>query len=491
MRLTASTPRVEERIAFGRQCLERGAFADAVAVAREAASAYAGVEPRLFLVEALLQAGDGTEALAELERLEWNGQDDALVLQRVAQLYTALSRHEDAARCSTRSLVLAPDNPAYLYNYATTMIAVGRLEEAEKSFDRVIAEAPDDYDAYYNRATLRKQTAERNHVAELERLESHGDPKGAVALNYTLAKELDDLGDYARSIQALSRGAQARRAMLSYNVEDDMQTMREIASVFDASFFAANRPGNGDNRPVFILGLPRSGTTLVDRILSSHPDVKSLGEITNFATSLMRLAGRAASKRELVRRTRDLDFAALGKAYSRSIDPFGGKAARLIDKTPVNFLYLGLIATALPDAHIIHVRRQPMDVCYAMLKTLFRMAYPFSYDQRDLGRYYAAYGALMAHWRAVLPGRFLEINYEDLVANQEDVSRRLLAHCDLPWDAQCLSFERNASPSLTASAAQIRQPIYTSSVGLWRRYAARLEPLRLVLNEAGIDPETL
>jgi tetratricopeptide (TPR) repeat protein len=489
--LTASTPRVEERIAFGRQCLERGAFADAVAAAREAVAAYAGVEPRLFLVEALLQAGDGTEALAELERLEWNGQDDALVLQRVAQLYTGLNHHENAARCATRSLALAPDNPAYLYNYATAMIAVGRLEEAEKSFDRVIAEAPNDYDAYYNRATLRKQTPERNHVAELERLVSRGAPKGAVALNYALAKELEDLGDDVQSFQALARGARARRAMLSYNIEDDVQTMREIASVFDAGFFAASRPGNGDTRPVFILGLPRSGTTLVDRILSSHPEVSSLGEIANFATSLMRLAGRAPSKRELIWRTRDMDFTALGSAYSRSINPLGGKCARLIDKTPVNFLYLGLIAMALPNAHIVHVRRQPMDVCYAMLKTLFRMAYPFSYNQTDLANYYAAYDRLMQHWRAVLPGRFLEVDYEDLIANQEAVSRGLVAHCGLEWDPACLSFERNTSPSLTASAAQIRQPIYASSVGLWHRYAASLEPLRMALHEAGVDPETL
>ena len=482
---------VAEQIEAGRACQRRGDFAGALAAARAAVA----VDRRLpaarpLLIETLVQAGEGGEAGRELQSLETDAQRDPQLLQHVAQIYTHLNRHEDAARCNRRAVSITPDDPACLYNFATAMIAMGDFGEAEAALDRVIARAPDDYDAYYNRATLRKQTSAHNHIGELERALATGSAKGEVPLNYALAKELEDIGEYARSFRHLTRAAGARRWMLSYRVEDDVETMKEIALAFDDGFFASSRAGYKDNGPIFVMGLPRSGTTLIDRILSSHPSVASMGEISNFAVALVRQAGPCVSgKRELIRKSRTLDFAALGRAYGHSVDVIGGRAKRLIDKTPVNFLYLGLIAAALPDARIVHVRRGAMDVCYAMYKTLFRMAYPFSYDLGDLGRYYLAYHKLMAHWRAVLPGRFLDIDYEDLVSNQEAASRRLVAHCGLDWDEACLSFERNAAPSLTASAAQVRQPVYRSSVGLWRRYEIELAPLCDLLRRGGIDVE--
>ena len=487
---SAVARQVAAHVERGRGCQQRGEFSGALAEAK-AAVALEGRNPaaRLFLIETLVQAGESGQGLGELQRLDADAQSDPQLLQHVSQLYTHLNCHEDAARCSRRAATLAPENPGYLYNLSTALIAVGQIEEAEAMLDRVIARAPSDYDAYYNRATLRKQTGARNHVADLDRLLAQAPAKGEVALNYALAKELEDLGEYARAFLHLQRGASARRKRLSYRVEDDLDTMDEIARTFDKAFFASPRAGHGDTRPIFVLGLPRSGTTLVDRILSSHGAVTSLGELSNFAVALVRQAGSAQGKRELIRKSATLDFAALGDAYSRSVGAIDALAKRLIDKTPVNFLYLGLIAAALPNARIVHVRRGAMDVCYAMYKTLFRMAYPFSYDLNDLGRYYVAYHKLMAHWRAVLPQRFLDLDYEDLIVNQEDVSRRLVAHCGLEWDDACLSFERNASPSLTASAAQVRQPLYRSSMGFWRRYASELAPLHDVLRRGGIEVE--
>jgi hypothetical protein len=276
--------------------------------------------------------------------------------------------------------------------------------------------------------------------------------------------------------------------MLSYHVEDDVAAMAEIAHVFKPSVFKDAPAGHQDGRPIFVLGLPRSGSTLVDRILSSHSTVTSLGETSDFALALMRSAG-GGDKTTLIRRSASLDFAGLGKDYCSRTGALDGRTLHFIDKTPINFLYLGLIALALPDAKIVHIRRQPMDVCYAMYKTLFRMAYPFSYDLGDLGRYYLAYERLMAHWRTVLPGRFLDLDYEDLVAHQESASRRLLSHCGLAWEDACLAFERNESPSLTASAAQVRQPIHGRSVGLWRKYARELAPLADLLRSGGVDPD--
>ena len=406
--------------------------------------------------------------------------------QQAAQMLTHLNRHAEAERCNARCVAAAPDDPQVLYNWAVALTAVGRLEDAERAYDRVVALAPQDSDAWYNRATLRTQTPACNHVAAIEaRLAATAaDDARRAALEYALAKELEDLGEHARSFAALERGAAARRRRLSYRVDADTAALAEIARTFDSEWSATPRVGDPDGRPVFIVGLPRSGTTLVDRILSSHSKVVSRGESTALAAAVTRCAGDSLGKADLIRRAARIDAARLGTEYCRTL-PAGG-AARVVDKTPLNFLYLGLIRAALPAATVIHVRRAPLDVCYAMYKTLFRTAYPFSYSLDDLAQYYIAYDALMAHWRRTLQGPLLEIDYEELVTHQEAVSRRLIAHCGLDWEPQVLEFERNAAPTLTASAAQVRRPIYTSSMDLWRRYASELAPLRERLAAAGV-----
>ncbi len=450
---------------------------------------------RLLRVDQLRQGGDEAGCVEQLRSLVQAYADrDAWLLQEAGQRMTSLGLHVEAADCFARSLAMQPDHPEYLYNHATALIAMGRLADAETALDQVIAIAPQDSDAWYNRATLRRQTLTHNHVAALERQLARAPVPGVdpVPLLYALAKELEDLGESVHSFANLKRGADLRRERLAYRVEDDIQTMGLIASAFDAEFFSRLPPGHDDVRPIFIVGLPRSGSTLVDRILGSHSTVTSRGERTDFAMELVRTAGTATSKADLVRRSRHLDFSLLGKRYCAHLPTTA--STRQIDKTPANFLYLGLIAAALPQASIVHIRRRPMDACYAMYKTLFRMAYPFSYDLHDLGHYWLAYERLMTHWRSLLPPeRFIEIDYEDLIANQAAVTRRLLAHVGLAWEDACLSFELNAQPSLTASAAQVRQPIYSSSVALWRRYQSQLAPLAAIFRGAGIDidPPTL
>ena len=179
----------------------------------------------------------------------------------------------------------------------------------------------------------------------------------------------------------------------------------------------------------------------------------------------------------------------MGRRYCSTIDGFGDVSARLIDKTPLNFLYIGLVRLALPEAKIIHVRRQPMDICYAIYKTLFRAGYPFSYSLQETGRYFLAYHRLMEHWRKVTPEAFLDVDYESLIAGQESETHRVIHYLGLDWEENCLNFHRNAGPAATASATQVRQPIYSSSVGLWRRYEAQLAPLAGKLREYGISIE--
>ncbi len=437
----------------------------------------------------LLSTGQTRAALAALAAMESATPGDAVLAQRVAEVYTHCGRHTDAHRCLLRAAQVRPDDPRVLYNLAAADLAMGEFDAAEARLDRVIELAPDDFDAWYNRATLRRQTPTRNHVAALESALERAAPRGDVALGYALAKELEDLGEYTRSFRVLARAAGARRKQLSYRVEMDIGAIDAIIAAFGPGVLApaaraAGRTGSG---AIFVVGLPRSGTTLVDRILASHPAVESFGELNDLALAVMQFAGKAADRNALIRRAAAGDHATLGRQYLERVDGYGRSRPRFVDKTPLNLLYLGLIALALPGARVIHLYRDPLDGCYAMLKTLFRMGYPFSYDQTDLGRYYGAYQRLMDHWREHLPHAFLDVDYESLVGDQERETRRLLDWCELDFHPDCLAFHRHAGPTATASAAQVREPMHSRSVGASRRLWEELAPLRAALASSGVE----
>lgn len=488
------------RLLRARARQQLGDFDGMLALARRSEHlAPARPDVQLLLAEALVHAGETAQARTRLRRLEAAAGRDPRLLQHVAELHTHLNDHRAAHRCHQAAVELTPDDPRALYNLSASAIAVGDLTEAENCLDRVIALAPDDFDAWHNRSTLRRQTPAGNHVAELEAALATppGAARGAVALNYALAREHEDLGNYPAAWRHLTAGAAARRQRMAYDVAGDERTMKAIEEAFDAEWLARGEcegradatPGDGA-APVFIVGLPRSGTTLVDRILSSHSRVASLGEINDFALALMRQTGPGLDRLGRVRQAARLDVTALGRAYRESTRGYGSKAPLLIDKTPSNFLYLGLIHRALPEAVVVHVHRHPMDACLGMFKSLFRMGYPFSYDLEDLARYYLGYHRLMAHWRRVLPeGRFLDLGYEALVADPEGQIRRLLAHAGLAWEPGCLRFHENRAPTATASAVQVREPMYSRAVGRWRHYAEGLAPLRARLERGGIRVE--
>jgi hypothetical protein len=351
-----------------------------------------------------------------------------------------------------------------------------------------------DYDAYRNRAMLRKQSTDNNHIAEIVALLDRGTktPSGEVQLCYALAKEYEDLGQYDESFDFLKRGADKRRSMMSYRVDGDVAVLDRLAARFNAELFASATAGCSEIGPIFVLGLPRSGTTLVDRILSSHSAVASLGEINNFAYSLMHEIGQSADKLGLIDLSVQIDFNKLGRRYVDSTRNYGARSVYLIDKTPLNYLYIGLIRLALPNARIIHIRRNPMDSCFGMYRSLFRAGYPFSYSFDDLAKYYLAYRRLMEHWRIVTCGGFLDLSYENLVDDQEKVSREIVDYCGLQWEPACLAFHENTSAVMTASSAQVRQPVYRDALDRWRRYERQLQPLHDLLQRAGvIDQATI
>jgi tetratricopeptide (TPR) repeat protein len=410
----------------------------------------------------------------------------------VAECWTHMGRHLAAERASRTAVAAAPQSVGATYALASALVATGEIDEAEGLYDRVIAAEPADWDAWTNRSTLRTAMPDRNHVAALEAALSRAQSSShaRIALGYALAKELEDLGEYAAAFAHLHDAAAVRRAGMRYDVEADVATIDAIAAAFSAERLAGAPPPGSEPGPIFVVGLPRSGTTLVDRILASHADVTSLGELQDFALALMQTNADAIDKRSLIDRSACMDHARLGEEYCRRLDELSDARGFVIDKAPLNYLYIGLIALALPSARIVHVRRGAMDGCYAMFKSLFRMGYPFSYSQDDLAAYRVAYARLMDHWRTALPGRMVEIDYETLVGHPEPQIRRMLAELGIAWDDACLSPHRNSMPVATASAVQVRSPIHDRSVGLWHRYENQLTPLADAFRAAGLSLET-
>ncbi|MCR8923611.1 sulfotransferase [Dasania sp. GY-MA-18] len=443
---------------------------------------------RVQLAAALQQNVQITEALAEAAAIEndpkLQTEADPAVWDALATVYTHCGNLERAQYWYEQAVAAAPDSLHFQFNLATAYRGNGQFDKAEAIYDAVIAKNPQDYEAYANRSQLRKQTPDANHISEMAGLLAQGiaEWREESRICYALAKECEDVARYEQSFSYLKRGADLRRQHMSYQVSSDVEAMDKIIATFSAELVQQTRASCDSAEPIFIIGLPRTGTTLAERIVDSHSEVRSAGELQNFASQMIKqvmaqFPGQQLSKLALIEKSTELDFAALGQSYIDSTRPMTGQHAHFIDKLPLNYLYLGLIKMALPNAKIIHLTRHPMDACYAIYKTLFAQAYPFSYDLNDLGDYYLAYHRLMQHWHKVFPGQIYDLSYEDLVHNPEQQSKALIDYCGLQWQPQCLNFHHNPSASMTASAAQVRQPIHTGSVQKWRHYEAQLQPL--------------
>jgi len=457
--------------------------------------------------QCLLALGRRGEALQAACLAERAAGTDAQAWNAIGTVRSFALDQPGALAAYDRAVAIAPEEPQYRYNRASVRRFMGDLDGAESDYDRVISRQPRDFEAYLNRSELRVQSRSRNHVGELEAAlgSARGDWRGEVQIRFALAKEYEDLGEHARSFETLSAGARLRREHLQYDVAVDVASARWISDAFPAGDGARSAgspaPAAGGpapaaavaagEDPIFIVGLPRSGTTLVERILASHSALASAGELDCFASAVVdavrRHGARAADRRELIAASAELDFAALGRDYLGRARALCAASGRFIDKMPLNYLYCGLIRRALPHARIIHVTRHPMAVCYAMYKTLFKSGYPFSYDLGEIAEYYLAYRRLMEHWQRALPGALHELSYERLVGDQRVETRKLLEYCGVEWEDGCIAFHENPTPTTTASAAQVRRPIYGSSVSQWRHYETQLRGLKDRLAAAGID----
>jgi hypothetical protein len=340
---------------------------------------------------------------------------------------------------------------------------------------------------------LRKQSATSNHLSSLQQVlpDTNGDTMGELCVNMALSKELEDLGRYPQAFEHLTTGKAAVARTRDYTSARDEALFAAIRNACTDDLAAAR--GHDCAEPIFIMGMPRTGTTLIERILSSHPEVYAAGELQNFGVSFKRASGSRTSPMldvDTVLHASAIDWGRLGKQYVDSTRPATGHCARFIDKLPHNFLFAGFIAAALPRARLICLRRDPMDTCLSNFRQLFTLNspyYDYSFDLLDTGRYYLLFDSLMAFWQQRFPGRILEISYETIVDQQESSTRDLLEFCGLEWHDACLRFEDNVAPVATASAVQVRSPIYRSAIQRWKRYEGELQPLKRLLLAGGID----
>lgn len=430
-------------------------------------------------------------ALALAERALALGAADALTLDTLGVVFSRANQHGRAAELFARAAALVPGNAGYQFNLASSRKFLGEFAAAEAAYEACLAADPQFWKAYPSLSQLRRQTPGHNHLARYTALLPQARTVDAqLHLRMAMAKEYEDLGDHPEAFRQLGLGKAAKRAQLRYSAADDAALFAALRQRFTPP--PAIGSGEPSREPIFVLGMPRTGTTLVERILSSHPRVHSVGELQNFGLALKRASGSRTPQlldADLLAGSGGLNWPALGAAYIASTRPATGHTPHFVDKMPLNFLYIGYIRQALPNARIICLRRHPLDTCLSNYRQLFALGfsyYNYAYDLLDTGRYYVQFERLMAHWRQCFADAVLEVQYEALVEQPEAQIRRLLDYCGLPWDARCLHFERNPAAVATASAVQVRQSIYKSAVNRWQGLATELAPLRQQLLSEGV-----
>jgi hypothetical protein len=471
--------------------MRAGRLAEALPLAERAvAQASMCVPGHSFLASLLFKLGRDAEAGEVIDRAVQLATGTAEAYDGLAYVSTELGRHERANALYRRAIDLEPRWSRAWYHLACSERSFGRLEAAEEACERSIAVDGREYPSLLLRSELRVQTADANHIADLQRrlADPRLDVHGRIFLGYALAKELDDVQRFDEAFHCFASAAAARRAQIRYDVAGDERRLKRIAMVFSDAWAQDHGVGrasgaHGESPYIFIVGLPRSGTTLVERILTGLDGVRSNGETENVARALT--AASASNRGDVIERAAAADPAAMAAHYGRLARVVTG-TSRVVEKLPTNYLYLGAIRRALPGARIVWVRRSPLDSCFALYRTVFGDAYPFSYDFDELARYYAAYDGLRAHWSRLFGDAIHEVVYEDLVREPQRVGAALAQSCGLEWRPQATDIQSNRSVSLTASAAQVRRPIYGSSSGRWRHYRAHLTPLTSALRRLGI-----
>jgi tetratricopeptide (TPR) repeat protein len=471
--LAADVPRDAERLL--RHALNQSEFLPL---------AYRGLAPALLNLGRL---GEADAAARHLVRIEPQSPQTWVALAGVA---IRLMRQPEALEAYERALALRPADIGLQMSIGHVQKTLGKRADSEASYKAALSLDSGRAEAWWSLADLKNYTFGDAEVAALEQLIKNDPrrPSNEAQLHFALGKACEQRGQYPHAFAHYAQGNRLRRLELPFDIAEFEHRSRRIRALFDAAFFAARRGcGDDSGAPIFIVGLPRSGSTLIEQILASHSAVEGTMELPNILNIAAEFDDRAPGRNgypEIVGAASPQELAALGRRYLEQTAPLRQGHARFTDKLPNNFSHVGLIHAILPNATIIDVRRHPLDACFSTFKQYFAEGQAFSYDLEDLGRYYRCYLSLMDHWETILPGRVLTVRYEELVRSPEAQIRRLLEHCGLEFEPACLSFHETQRAVRTASAEQVRQPIYTSAIGHWRHFEQELEPLKRALGDS-------
>ncbi|HEY5654986.1 MAG TPA: sulfotransferase [Woeseiaceae bacterium] len=412
-------------------------------------------------------------------------------LDLAGQTYSRMSLHQEAWDAYQLADRLQPDVDKIQANLASCAVYLGKTDVAKNIYHKLLAKHPKHQRNHYELAQLQRASNDE-HVRQMIALLDGADPDPAknIYLYYAIGKELEDLERWDESFEYYLRAGNAVKSVSDYDVSEDVAVMDKIRNVCSAAWLADAPSAEGTTRtPIFIVGLPRTGTTLTDRILASHSRVESAGETQLLQMVLRRLGGAEQSRQitpAAIEAAATAEPRLIAGQYYEAISYRLGEAPLFIDKLPENVLFLGFVAKAWPDAKIVHLRRNPLDACFAMFKQSY---FRFAYSLDDLAEYYLAYDRLSRHWREVLGNRMIELEYEQLVTDQDNQTRILLDRLGLAFEEACLRLDSVAAPIATASSAQVREKVHTRSVGKWTRYRKQLAGLKQRLEAGGVVTE--
>ena len=433
------------------------------------------------------------DALGLLERYQGHLGNSPRYLTMAADTFSRMGLHARAWPIYDKANELQPGLDLLQANLAACSVLLGHVEQAKAIYKALLERHPTHQRNHYEVSRL-ERARDATHVERMKDVlrSTNLPPAKNIFLYYAIGKELEDLERWDEAFEYYEKAGRAVESVARYDVGTDVELIDKVIEVCSAEWLAghaappAGASGTGRKTPIFIVGLPRTGTTLTERILSSHSRVESADETFFMSMVLRRASGIGTDERmnpAVIESAARKDMRSIGEAYREAVDYRLGSKPMFVDKYPENFLYLGFIAKALPDARLVHLRRHPLDACFAMYKQSY---FRYAYTLEDLGRYYIAYDRLVRHWRDVLGTRLIEVEYEALVADQEGQTRKLLGALGLEFEDACLRFEKNPSPSATASTVQVREPMHRRSLNRWRHFERHLEPLRQRLVAAGI-----
>jgi tetratricopeptide (TPR) repeat protein len=442
---------------------------------------------------AKLYMGEGQVNLADaaLREATQAQSDDPMVNDLLGTVASLMGNFDDAHLFYERAVQKAPDHPPFLINLANNLVYHGRTDESKALLQTIIGIQPDSPQAHWALATATK-ARDHDHIQQMQRLVDRpgNHPRALAFYYYALGKEHEDLEEWDAAFDAFSKGAGQRRMTVEYDEASEIEMFDYLHHTFTAEWLDDGEDGHDSAAPIFVLGQPRSGTTLIERIIGSHSQVHAAGELQQFGLAIRRLSNYQDPKRfsaGLLQAATKLDSRKIAGLYLETTKKMQGNTPRFIDKLPQNYLFIPLILKALPNAKIVHLVRDPRDASFASFKQLFADAYLHSYEQREMARHHARYWHLMNHLREQFRGRFFDISYEATVHDLETHARNLVEYLELPWEDACLNFHKQKAAVSTASAVQVREPAHTRSVGRWRRYESQLAPMLEEFRTAGVN----